>query len=593
MAASDRRAILISGPLDHVYPRWVHDVVGGVFIQMYTRAVLIQAAFAAVLSAQFSELATDGPGTRVLFSSSRSLIGETRQEWPKLFEASPSGVRTLAAIEPDPGQGSPFSFNFYMLHAPEFSADGRTLAWTGEARCYGGSGCITRERFQGTIQREGRPDMSRTGKVRLSANGRWAFFTGGTSILYPPHAAIVDLESGREIPVDADTFYSAGTGRRVVANNGTVVSAGAFGGIFLTDAHGVRRAFSTNANARAVTIADSAQYALYETDSPSPSIVLLDAITGEQIVAVAAVEGCRAPSLAQDSRTMLFLSAANWEGKNDQQAVQAWLMDLYTGTLRQASSENDDVVEATISGDARVVYAATSGGRVLRIDLASGETSEAVPTTPSVSTWTADEAPGSSYTILGHGLANAEASLNGIQLKLTGGEPGAADYLLPWSMPVGDGYLEVGSGGSPFQPEQKQVHVATLAPSFLRWGEFWDVDASEAVYIWALHDGPWRLVTAEDPARPGEVIQLQMRGLGPVDSKGAVVSPLRWQVQIGYNGIPIPLEVLDARMWPGQEGIYLVTIRMPAAFEAAPVMLMCNDPAGSQTGDNGPIPAQP
>ncbi len=145
---------------------------------LYPR-LLIALAFAPLLSAQYQDLTTDRHGAKLAFSSRLSLLGEQRNDQPKLFEIDVTGrLRTLRDTPPVvlyPGDRYPS--NFPSLTRPEFNAAGTMLAFTGDRWCIGGSGCIGVERLQGNVLwLDGSREAPGSGMARISANGRWGVY---------------------------------------------------------------------------------------------------------------------------------------------------------------------------------------------------------------------------------------------------------------------------------------------------------------------------------------------------------------------------------------------------------------------------------
>lgn len=410
-------------------------------------------------SAQFHHLATDRHGTRVLFSSNLSLSTEPRQEWAKLFEASPSSLRTFLSLEPgyDLSQFIQKEPNYFRLHSPELSSDGRTLAFTGQRYCRGGSGCFQFEGLASTIRREGQPDILRLGTARLSASGRWALFSGWAQQMV--RQGYIDLNTGKEYEIPQRSLTLAGVGRRVLANDGTAVFGSLEPGLhLLRPGHPVERIEGPPAIAHAV-IDDQARFAVYQAAGDWPWLGLVDLYTYENFLVAAAAEGCSHPALSEDGTSLLFLSAANWAAANDTLQPQVWIMDLLTGRLLQATNEPDGVAEATLSGDGLTVFAATYRGSILKVDLLSGRAEDLVPPTPSVFLPIVYTNPGAPVHLDGSGLAAASLSLDGQPLSVLSAQARALDFILPLDTAPGAHVLELRVEGSPFQPTRIDLDV--------------------------------------------------------------------------------------------------------------------------------------
>ncbi len=102
----------------------------------------------------------------------------------------------------------------------------------------------------------------------------------------------------------------------------------------------------------------------------------------------------------------------------------------------------------------------------------------------------------------------------------------------------------------------------------------------------AIHQGFERQVTADDPARPGEVVHLYMSGLGPVtpvqsDYAPATAPPPTINTPLTCHFLgDIPARVLFAGLSVGLVGIYQVELEIPRTRIGEPV-LICAVPFGA------------
>lgn len=503
------------------------------------------------LAAQYQDLTTDRHGWKAAFSSPLSLKGATRNDQPKILEVDAAGGLKTLRDEPaaiNPGDRAPV--NFPVLTKPEFSADGRRMALSGERWCIGGSGCVGVERLLGrVVWLDGSRETTGSGVARISANGRWVVYANPTSIVNPYRFHRVDLEGGRS-ELDRTGIYGLPrAGRRAVADDGTVLTIP--GGRQLT----VKKPGHPDAtaalpfNAASVTLSNDARFAVAETSDAVPMIWLVDLLTFESIPAVIAAEGAAQPALSDDGMTMLFLSGANWAANNDSLAVQVWTMDLSTGRLRQWSHEAAGVAEATISGDGMVVWAVSRDGRLLRIDGLTGETytaigAAAVLETPESAVW----APGSRYWLAGRGLKDANLRWLGTELSVVQSEDAWVEFIIPWNVGSGSGVLEVDRAGSPFQPFQLAGEMRPVAPRFIKTDEF--------IHGLRADGSP---LTPGNPAAAGEEVTLLLRGLGPCDAAGRTLA----QVEVVWRS-SLPVAVLDSTSDPATPGTYLLKVRIPA-----------------------------
>lgn len=413
-------------------------------------------------SAQFHDLATDRHGTRVLFSSPLSLQSDPRQDWQKLFEVSPSSLRTWLTLEPgyDLDEFIQKEPAYFRLQKPELSSDGRTAIWTGQRYCRGGSGCFQFEGFASTVRREGSNDLLRLGTGRLSSNGRWALFSGWAQQFV--RQGYIDLSTGREYEIPQRSLTLAGTGRRVVANDGTAVFGSLEPGLHLMrPGEPVRVIEGPPAIAHAV-IDDQARFAVYQAAGDWPWLGLVDLFTHENFLVAAAAEGCSHPALSEDGTRLLFLSAANWEARNNALSPQVWIMDLITGELLQATSEAAGIAEATLSGDGLSAFAATYGGTLLKVDLLSGLSAELIPQTPSPFQPVVYTNPGATVHLDGAGLQNVTLSLDGQDFPVQSSSARSLEFVVPPSTPAGTHVLELRTEASPFRPARVPLNVELI-----------------------------------------------------------------------------------------------------------------------------------
>ncbi len=98
------------------------------------------------------------------------------------------------------------------------------------------------------------------------------------------------------------------------------------------------------------TVSDSGNLAVLQTRTsaypPEPVLWWFDLGSKQAIPIATAEEGCHSPSLNTDVTRMVFLSAANWLESNNTHRLQAFVMDLTTGVLKQLTKGTDTVAEA-------------------------------------------------------------------------------------------------------------------------------------------------------------------------------------------------------------------------------------------------------
>lgn len=535
--------------------------------------------------AQFEQLVTLRDGSRVRFVSDLSLQHDPEKFWSKIFEADGRGVRLLLVDDPEQGvQPLPYNAKFYQRIAPDMSADGLTQAYTGFRTCVGGSACLNVQRYLGHFATPGSSEeRSILGLVRLSSNGRWAVAYGANSFGIEPQTFIVNLETDRATRINLPAGPLAGPGRRLIANTGRVVFNGFDGSLVIAEPDGAFRQLPARP-AGASIIDDQGRFVIYQTLERTVRLRRIDLSTHEDRELVAADSPCFGQSLAEDGRKLLFLSAANWEGRNNDALVQAWTMDLETGGLRQISSDPAGLAEATISGDGAIIWAVTLGGRLAKIDVATGLTNEIVPRT-AVGQNNYRSVAGSQSTLEGRGLvdrahvpappfphtvAGVRIGANGRLFPLIAVTPTEIRLIAPWDVRASSVEIRLDESGSPFRPRLNYTLGVVE-----RGARFFEDQIAGRNLVRAAH-GDWSsLVTQENPARPGEVIHMYATGLGPVIGLPAVDQPAPFEppalladrMQCALLE-PATLsrratELLFAGLAPGMAGIYQVTLRLP------------------------------
>ena len=524
---------------------------------------------------QFRDLSTDRHGTKVVLSTALTLLGEVRNDEPKLIVATQGGVATLRNTPAEIPSGQRYPSNFPQLVSPELSSDGLRYAFTGQRWCVGGSGCVAVERLNGNVRDSNDRLLAGSGgRARISANGRWAVFTGTTSLANPYRFVRVDLETNSSEWESSGAALNAPVGRRAVADNGTVVWASG-NSLWMRPVGSLAVPVPLPVTAAMAVVSDDARFAVVQTEAEPPSLWIVDLLSKATIPAVWAYEGCRQPSLSEDGMSLMFVSAANWEGRNDTLTPQVWVMDLISGHLKQVTSGNDAVLEATISGDGKSVWAATQGGRVIRVDVGAGSAEEVIAATP----WTATTepwmlAPGGRYSMTGSGLKTAEVRVNELAADIVKREPDRVDFIVPWGVPGGAQKVLIGAAGSPFQPVQLTWEFRETAPRFERWGSL--------PMIW--HEGGMRAVWEKDPAGPGEVIEIRMTGMGPLDAQGRTTAPLGWDFYESPGAIAVAPQVIESGIEWNEPGLYRVKLRL-SQFSPGAAALVCRDARDSAQSD--------
>jgi uncharacterized protein (TIGR03437 family) len=571
------------------------------------RAVVWLLLAARPLTAQFSNLATDDTGDRVWFSSWLRLSGSQEMNTPKIFVADANGgVQLVAQAATDQPR------SYASLSNPEVSGDGNTLAYLAAWYCPPPLGCfVPSEYSMATVNAytlPGRFHLSRNGRYvaregydfsRETLTGRAA---GPEAQRRPPkrrgptaQIQIIDLttKQARSIAVDQNWLHLSG-GRQVTSSGSALEVSDA---LWLFGVDGSARlvptpnffplTYPSSTPFAQAAIDDAGDRIVYQATQPSCALISTAASsTATPTTLVGSNLPCTMESLSADGSAVLFFSAADFDGTNSDGLPQCWIVDTISKAVTAVGHDPAGIAEATMSGDGRIVWAATLAGRLIRIERAAGTAKEIVPQTTmlDVPRLTPSAAPGSLVRLTGRGLAEqyaaaaaplpttlagAQVLADGQPLPLLSVSPTEIVFQVPWET-QGVGTLTVNRPPSPFE--------GLLWSSLQIWPSFpvaWTLsDGTPAVLHQDLH-GP---VTANDPAHPDEIVHLYVTGLGPVTppvATGAASpsSPLsvmanpvhvRWWSGILPVGGPKAIAtVLFAGMAPGTVGLEQIDVQVP------------------------------
>jgi uncharacterized protein (TIGR03437 family) len=524
------------------------------------RLFLVLLALGGPASAQFAGLGSSADGATLYFSTPLRLRGSGSPFFHKIFRFDTQLVEFLSRDAGDPVGWT--TTNFYDLMAAQPSSDGSVVAISASRGCYGGSGCLAVQTNQGTIvDRGGKQLFADAGYVSMSPNGRWAlFYARNTFGSLLTGTELVDLTTGKVVTVP---YAFPQNPRRQVANDGTVAVA----------TGGQLRLWRSGGEQ---TLAGA---------SPAPSNylsepqVLLSA-DGNRVVYQTA-KGLALYDRALAMETTLTTNTTLWAAISDDASViafvnssdsQVWL----AAPLRQLTQEEDGIAEVALSGDGRVAFAATSGGRLLRIDVATGAVTELIPRSPWITNSISPVAPGSMYQFTGHNLSPAQIRIGGVDAPVLASSPEQVWFQVPWEVAVQDAApVEYLSGNSPLESPPGTLAVQSVAPASF----------TSDYTVLAAHQDFSALISDTSPALAGEVIAVYLTGLGPVSppvSTGTpspaaplarVTGPLRCQF---WDGGPNDSQIYFAGLAPGMVGVYQVSLEVPAGLRVSPVGLTCD-----------------
>jgi uncharacterized protein (TIGR03437 family) len=547
------------------------------------------------LTAQFSALSTDDSGSQAWFSTPLQLRGSSQGGYANIFTSDSEGNLTLVATNPP-----------YDLIATDASGDGSVLAYTGIPGCHVlGAGCQYIDALHGTVSAPA-GQLIENGIFHVSRNGRYAlhdsyYYQGPTEQI-----ETIDLASMQRNPISVGDFYALAGGGRLVSSTGAVLAYAESilwlfqldgSATFITDQ--IAAPFEAPFYGRAA-LDDAADRVVYQlTDTPTGRPCQIDLVTPSAnttpSVLVSSNQPCTLESLSPDGATVLFIGQSNFDGSNPSGLAQAWIVDTSSAAIHAVTSDVAGISEATLSGDASVVWAVTFGGRLLRINRSAGATQQIISQTVEVDQpWDSEYptgeplvgAPGMLVHVTGQGLAPQftastiplSTSLGGTQLLLDGQtvplfsvSPTDIVFQVPWEVQAGTNHtITLPETQSPFEgSNSRNLQVVTTDPSF--WPS---PDGSASVLHQDFH-GP---VSLFDPAQPDEILHVYATGLGPVtppvpDGQPAASVPLSTlqfpaQLTWGTGSTSTEANALFAGLAPGLVGVEQIDVQAPQSLPA-------------------------
>jgi uncharacterized protein (TIGR03437 family) len=528
-------------------------------------------------SAQIQDLATTGDGGQTYFATAYRMKGSNQPGHLKLFRIAENGLELFREIEQS-WLVYGIDTNFYLAERPSVSFDGRVVAYTAARNCYGGSHCVGFSYYQGWLARAGAPDANpSSGMLAVSSNGRFllSYNRDGMPFLRPP-VVRYDLTTGAVSQLVG--YWIAGDGRQAIADDGTVLAVDSNGAALW---NGVVRRLSLAAAPVTANLDAAASTVVYESASGSScELHAYDVASGrDRLLAAASSDiagagSCFHPVLTRYGESVIYLLGR-------QLYIQA-----RTGlTPRKLTSAAEGVTDATISGRGNVAYAATSTGRLLRIDVATSEQTEVIGAPPhlDVDVERSAFAPGGRVIVDAANSPSDPSLLTGAgAAPIIARTPTGVVFQIPWqASDQSDAKIAAPDNPSPLE-EVHDVRINAADP------KFYTLPAPENEYpklVLAAHEDFSALVDDQNPARPGEIVHLYATGLGAVTpsletgaSAGAerlyyAVQPFSCDLRQGIQSTSS--EILFAGLAPGFVGVNQIDVRIPPGFSAGRVMLDC------------------
>lgn len=523
--------------------------------------VLATVLVSSVARGQITSLGTDRTGSTVVFSSAATLKGLEYGDDERIYEVRPGGGPALVAELP--------SRLFERgLMWPALSGDGRIRVWTDEDQCTCCSSCWLRQRyFAKMLDSSGDVRYLGQGQATVSRNGRWVSWGGGTGLVWEDMGWL-DLQTGEIVRRPFRAVVTVTPGAVGISDDGARVLPGENGaGIRVVWPDGRLIAIEGAARPWRAGIDPQSRYALVE-EYDRQRIWIADLASGSLSVLIAADEGVEQPQPGGGSNAVGFISAANWAGLNSAMKPQYWLIDLATGGLTQVTAEPTGVRTATLSGDGRALYFVNGLGELVR-QAVGGERNVVLPAIP----WPVLPAartilvPDTRAIMTGTNLADARVFVAGVEARVVAREQGRIEFITPAVDGQRGPIVSVTSPESRFEPPRLWASTTAVHPSLWTWADHWpETPYPESMFAWAVHADSGAMVTPEDPARPGEWIEVQVTGVRQEDG-----GRLKWMWST--PGEPVLLETEEPEPDPDMAGLLRVKVRVPVYEPGQPLWI--------------------
>lgn len=469
------------------------------------RALAVLAFVSSPVWAQFSGLATPADGSVVYFASTLKLKGSSQPDHGKLFVADERGVRLFRSRDRVTLPASPpcaLSAFYSFYGAGAVSRDGLTVA-AGIQRS--GNGCSYPPLAAGTTIVTASSERDTPGYASISPSGRQSILVVPANSR--PYAAVDlfywDLNTSVRTPITlpAATMqyesYGLPGAAHSIADDGTAIILHEMAfrspeiGTFIVRPGADPQPFPVN-RASAVAISADASRVLYLLKD-SQQLRIYDLQTQDDRL-VAAYENSPAAAItgitmSDDGGRVAYLRGGQ-------------IYTVQTDGSDPAAIPNDSskIMEAVISGDGSVVYAATGDGRLVKIQIESGDQTEIIGRTPSVADPHLFPDAGMAAWVTG-------VALSGVSI----------DGTAPFGAKLGGVSVRVG---------EREAPVLTVSPTLVRFLIPWDVPAT----------GPTRIVV-ETPAGVNSpfdfpVVDMWVGG-GP---RAGVIVHQNWDRMVDYGG---------------------------------------------------------
>lgn len=476
-------------------------------------ATWLAAGLLPVAQSSYSNLVTNADGSVVLFEAQTGFVSTAWHEARRLADGK-LAVRALKRSRGEvEGDG-----------AADLSADGSTVvtSFYGKRSCgFGGSTCFLAAPCRGSFAIQG-PETTREvfghrTLARLTRDGRnvWLEQTEvcrGLEPEPPVYQGLYRVDGLQPLfPRGGFTLASKRSGRRSLTDRDQALVFSPGGQLHLVSAAGARVLRHVYGADEAVIDAQGRNVVYVEGSPGRLRWIDVDRGTDEDLASTPLAGG--APMLGDDGRVLAFLSP---DGR----------LHIYrreTRTLRVLPLPDEPLAEFVLSGDGRAAFAVNRAGRLLRVDVGTGEVSTWLEPFPALR-----EVPapydGPPCPLVCYGPVEPPLILGAGSLVVLKGAFGDA---VGWRVRAGDFEwplrpvtADAAWFQAPYAPDAIPRTDAVVEhpdhPILFRWK--FRLQPRVVTCFGALHENFDRLVTPEDPARAGEVIHLYLTGLQGVEA---------------------------------------------------------------------------
>ena len=530
------------------------------------RRLLLLVIAASSVCAQIQDLAVTDDGGQLYFSTPYRFSGSGQTNYAKIFRFTERGFELFRQIELQAPPGSRDT-NFYLARRPMVSGDGTIVGYTAGRNCSGGSHCVVYAYYQGCLASAAGADRCESvnandflGQMTLSPDGAYAlsFERFSTSLLVESGGSVwTDLATGSSTTLpDANPI---GDGKQALANGGALLLADSLGPFLWNRGLVLRLPIP----AVAARLSANGQVVVYTTASFELHSYRIS--LGQDLVLVKqAGSPILSPWITNDGSRVTFILnghvyVENTDGSGGEDLV----------------SPPEGVAESIISGFGNAVFVVTSTSRLLRIDLPGKTVTQLSPEVPVARLVSGVSAIGAilDFDISGAAPTDATPEVTGqvpvLNPPVIAASGSQITIQVPWEASAGSS-LEITfpRNPGPFEWVPTEYAVALVAPSF------YTLPGTQYIPV-AIHQDFSALVTADSPARAGEIVHLYATGLGPVVPSiptgvpAPIGTPITTQFPMSckasYDVYPSePLSLLFAGLAPAMIGVEQVDIQIPS-----------------------------